>query len=106
MLKVSMYLFNIRDFIDQFVKFVRFPSNNKSDSYDIVGKLLSDDNNFHILLRKSDDCMSVVFDLKLDLFNYIMCNVRREEDIISLPKSKIEFSLASLPPTINLTVMI
>jgi hypothetical protein len=48
MLKVSMYLFNIRDFIDQFVKFVRFHSNNKSDSYDIAGKLLSDDNNFHI----------------------------------------------------------
>ena len=42
------------------------------------------------------DRMSVVFGLKLDLFNYIMCNVRREEDIISWPKSKIEFPLASL----------
>jgi len=66
MFKVSMYLFNIRDFIDQFVMFVRFPSNNKSDSYDKAGKLLSDDNNFHILPHKSDDCVVIT---------RYMCNV-------------------------------
>jgi hypothetical protein len=61
-----MYLLNIRDFIDQFVMLVLFPTSNISYSYDIAIKLSSDDNNFAILSRKNDDCVVII---------QAMCNV-------------------------------
>ena len=51
---------SIRDFTSQFVMFVRFPFSNKSDSYDISGKFLSNEHNFHILPHKSDDCVVII----------------------------------------------
>jgi len=66
MFKVSMYLLHIRDFIDQFVMLVRFPTSNISCSHDIARKLSSDDNNFSILSRKNDNCVVII---------QAMCNV-------------------------------